>query len=227
METKTELTALPSYKEAVQVLKNEQKNTMPDEILSVFIEEQELMGKSKIAGKALRPGSMAPDFSLPNASGKIVALKDTLAQGNVVLTFYRGAWCPFCNLQLKGYQDILPQIEALGASLIAVSPMTPDNTLSIKEKHSLEFEVLSDVGNKASRQYGIVYDISQKVIDITLKLGLNTPSVFNGTDKWELPLPATFIIDRKGVIVNTFVEGDYTRRMEQLDILTILKQIQG
>jgi peroxiredoxin len=175
----------------------------------------------------LLPGAIAPQFELPNASGKLVALKDALSHGNVVLTFYRGTWCPFCNLQLKLYQDILSQIKSLGASLIAVSPMTPDNSLSFKEKHSLEFEVLSDIGNAVSSKYGIVYKVDKKAIEVTLKLGLDTPSVFNGTDKWELPLPATFIINDKGIIVHTFIEKDYTKRMEPEQILDILKQIKG
>src|SRR5271170_1883822 len=128
METKKESPVMPSYREQVQLLKKHQKETAPDEILSVFIREQLEMSQSEIGKDVLRPGSIAPQFELPNASGKLVALKDALAQGNVVLSFYRGTWCPFCNLQLKIYQEVLPQIKSLGATLIAVSPMTPDNS---------------------------------------------------------------------------------------------------
>jgi peroxiredoxin len=225
METKNELSTVNSYKEQVQILKAEQKKTAPDEILSVFIEEQHDMIQSEIGKNALRPGSVAPLFILPNAAGKLISLKDALAKGNVVLTFYRGTWCPFCNLQLRMYQEILPEIKALGASLIAVSPMTPDNSLTFKEKHSLEFEVLSDHGNVTSSKYGIVYTVLKKAIDVTLKMGVNTPSVFNDTDKWELPLPATFILDKEGVIIARFLDKDYTKRMEPKEILNILEQI--
>jgi peroxiredoxin len=227
METNNTTTPMPSYKEQVQILKNHQKSNAPDEILSVFIQEQQEMIQSEIGKNALQQGSKAPLFTLPNATGNLISLKDALSKSNVVLTFYRGTWCPFCNLQLKMYQDILPQIKSLGASLIAVSPMTPDNSLTFKEKNSLEFEVLSDHGNLVSSQYGIVYTVLRKAIDITLKMGQDTPSVFNGTDKWELPLPATFIINKEGVIVARFLDKDYTKRMEPQEIVDILKRIKA
>jgi peroxiredoxin len=224
METKNDLKGLSSFKEQAQQMTENSKNKTPDEILSIFNEERQELALSEIGKNAKQPGSMAPQFVLPNASSKPVSLKESLTYGNVVLTFYRGAWCPYCNLLLKMYQDILPQIKSLGASLIAVSPMTPDNSLSMKEKQSLQFEVLSDNENTIARQYGVVYNVNKKVIDFTLKSGLNTPAVYNGTDKWELPLASTFIINRKGVIISTFVGKDYAEGMEPQKILDILKQ---
>src|SRR5271156_421403 len=142
---------IPSFKEQVQVLKDQMKNAAPPEILAVFAKEAEELGSSDVAKNALKPGTAAPIFTLPDAIGNLISLKDALSKGNVVLTFYRGLWCPYCNLQLKLYQEILPQIKALNASLIAISPNTPDHSLSMKEKHSLEYEVLSDYDNQTAR----------------------------------------------------------------------------
>jgi len=224
METKT-LADIPSFKEQVDLLREQMKSAAPADILAVFSKEAEDLGLSGVEKNALKPGTVAPLFTLPNATGSLISLTDALSKGNVVLTFYRGLWCPYCNLQLKIYQEILPRIEALGVSLVAVSPNTPDNSLSMKERHALAYEVLSDSDNQIAKQYKIVFSQSDAVAAVGKKVGADIAS-FNGVDKREIPVPATFIIDRQGIIRFTFAKGDYTKRVEPqtvLDALATLK----
>ena len=141
-----------------------------------------------------------------------------------MLSFYRGEWCPYCNLQLHAYQELLPEISALGATLIAVSPQTPDHSLSMAEKHNLEFAVLSDEGNVVARQFGIVYqydDVSHKYFQ---DRGIDL-SRFNGDASWELPFPATYIIAQDGTITLAFVDVDFRHRLESSDLLAGLRSV--
>lgn len=177
-----------------------------------------------IAELALKPGSTAPDFSLPNALGRPVALADLLAKGPVVLAFYRGAWCPFCDMQLHAYQQILPQIQALGATLVAVSPQDADHSLSQAEKLALQFEVLTDKGNTIASQYGLVFSVEQPVRDVYHQLGFPLPA-FNADDTWSLPVPGVFIIDPSGAIRLSWADADFTHRMEPAELLAGLKRV--
>jgi peroxiredoxin len=219
------MTRPPSFKEQVDELKEQMKAAAPAEILAVFSKEAEDLGLSDVAKNALQPGTVAPLFTLPNATGSLRSLSDALGTGNVVLTFYRGIWCPYCNLQLKIYQEILPRIEAMGASLLAVSPNIPDHSLSMKEKHALSYEVLSDFDNQIAKQYKIVFSQSDAVADMGKKVGVDI-AAFNGVAKREIPVPATFIIDRQGIIRFTFANGDYTKRVEPQTVLDALASLQ-
>lgn len=179
---------------------------------------------SDIAKNALKTGDQATDFTLSNAVGKTVSLKDYLKKGPVVLSFYRGGWCPFCNLEFTALHNILPQIKALGATLIGISPETPDTSLSTIEKHQLKFEVLSDEGNEISAQYGLVMSVSEKMRPHYFKWGFDLPTL-NGDETYELPLPATYIIGTDGIITADYINKDYTQRMEPEDIIIALENM--
>jgi peroxiredoxin len=181
---------------------------------------------SGIAQQALGVGAQAPDFALPDSFGNPVALAELRAAGPVVLTFYRGAWCPYCNLQLQAYQRILPQIQASGATLVAVSPQLPDHSLSLIEKHALGFPVLSDSGNQIARQYGLVFPLDAATQQRYRDTGTDLVAL-NGDDSWTLPMPGSFIIDRTGVIRLAFVQADYTQRLEPTTILAALAALKG
>ena len=184
---------------------------------------EQIMGASD--GKnALTEGDTAKDFNLPNAKGGSTQLSDLLEQGPVVLSFYRGGWCPFCNLEFKSLHDILPQIKQLGATLIGISPELPDNSLDTIEKHNLQFEVLSDIGNKIADQYGLVMNVPEVIRPLYLEWGLDLPK-FNGEGTWELPIPATYVISRNGKIVSAYVNKNYTERMEPADIIKALETL--
>ena len=173
------------------------------------------------AGRALGVGDRAPDFALPGVDGETTRLSSLLARGPVVLTFYRGAWCPYCNTQLRDYQENLGEIRAAGASLVAISPQTPDSSLSMQEKNALTFPVLSDEGNLVSRDYGIVFKVDDETRERYEAVGIDLARS-NGTDTWELPVPATYVIDASGVIRAAFVEADYTQRASVRQILDAL-----
>ena len=196
------------------------KNSPPERTCA-WEEGIEEVRKSGILEKALKVGDRAPDFDLPNAAGKKVKLSELTARGPVVVTWYRGGWCPYCNIALRGFQKSLPEIRAAGASLVAISPETPDNTLSTAEKDHLEFEVLSDRGNQVARAYGLAYPIP-KVITAQMKGRLDLTK-HNGDDSNELPLGATYVIDREGVIRYAFVDGDYRKRAEPSGVLAALR----
>ena len=177
-----------------------------------------------ILASSLKEGDLAPSFTLPDALGHAVTLADVLEKGPVVLTFYRGEWCPYCNLQLHAYQAMLPEITALGASLIAISPQTPDHSLSMAEKHALSFAVLSDVGNRVARQFGVVFQYDEAARHFFADRGLDLAR-FNGDATWELPVPATYVIAPDGVIRLAFVDPDYRHRLEPAELLDGLRTV--
>lgn len=173
----------------------------------------------------LREGQTAPDFTLPDALGASVNLYEQLARGPVVLTFYRGGWCPFCNLQLRAYQSILPDIEAAGARLIALSPQRPDRALAQRDKEELRFPVLSDTNGQAAAGFRVLFEVQDYIQDImTNRLQVDLTD-YNGVDRWILPIPSTFVIDRSGVVRYAYVDPDFMRRMEPQDILEQLARL--
>jgi peroxiredoxin len=176
-----------------------------------------------LAKKALKTGDRAPAIVLGNVHGKTVNVGTQLKNGPVVVTFYRGGWCPYCNLELRAFQQILPDIKAAGASLVAISPEKPDDTLTTAQKNSLSFEVLSDVGQKVGRAFGLVYQFSDELKSAYGGFGLDVPSK-NGADEWALPISATYVIDRDGMIIYAYTDPDYRDRADPLDVLKVLKQ---
>lgn len=206
-----------------QIVNNFIAGLSPEAQQTVAKSFEEIMG-SEVGIKALKEGDTAINFNLPNAKGDQSQLSELLAQGPVVLNFYRGGWCPFCNLEFKSLHDILPQIKKLGATLIGISPELPDNSLDTIEKHKLQFEVLSDVGNKIADQYGLIMKVPEIIRPLYLDWGLDLPK-FNGEDTWELPIPATYVINRNGKIVSAYVNKNYTERMEPGEIINALETL--
>jgi peroxiredoxin len=196
----------------------------PPDVRAAMLRADIDLAASDIRERALRAGDIAPDYTLSDAHGAPVALHDLLARGPVVLSFYRGGWCPYCNLELRALQSILGDITRFGASLVAVSPQTPDESLSTAEKNALEFAVLSDAGSHAARGFGIAFDLAEHLRPIYARLGHALPDR-NGDDSWTLPLPATFVIDRDRTIALAFVDVDYRNRLEPTDILAALRAL--
>ncbi|MFI7411970.1 peroxiredoxin-like family protein [Streptomyces sp. NPDC049627] len=194
---------------------------LPAEARETMERAAQELADSGQAGRALTAGARAPLFSLPSATGRTVALQDLLERGAVVLTFYRGAWCPYCNLALRALQHHHDAITARGARLVAVSPQIPDESLSLTEKHDLAFDVLSDVGSDTAKQYGLAFDLPDDLAAVYDRFGFDLQRV-NGGHARTLPLPATYVIDRDGTIRWAFADADYTRRAEPADILTAL-----
>jgi peroxiredoxin len=194
---------------------------IPEEVREIMNRAGRQLADSGQATAALAVGAVAPDFTLPSATGGAVHLGELLAAGPVVLTFYRGAWCPYCNLTLRALQQHHDQITTRGARLVAVSPQIPDESLTLADKHALAFEVLSDVGSQVARQYGLAFDLPGDLAAVYDKLGVDLQRV-NGGHPRTLPLPATYVIAPDGVVGWSFVNTDYTLRAEPADILAAL-----
>ena len=180
------------------------------------------LAESGIVKNGLKVGATAPGFSLSDTHKAIVALSSVLAKGPAVVTFYRGGWCPFCDLQLRAYQGILPEIHKLGAELIAISPQTADYAQSDAEKKQLTFPVLHDAGNAVARKYGLVFRLSEVMQKLQQGFGNPLPK-FNGDDSWEVPMPGTFVLDRSGIVRLAHIDPNYLVRLEPAAILSALR----
>ncbi len=178
---------------------------------------------SGVLEQAIQKGEKAPDFVLTNATGDSITLYSYLKNGPVILTWYRGGWCPYCNITLAALQRNLDSFRFYGANLLALTPELPDKSLDTKEKHNLDFEVLSDVGNVVARQYGIVYKLDEKVAEMYRNSFDLT--AYNGDDSDELPLAATYVIDRDGTVAYAFLDADYRKRAEPSEILSVLRNL--
>jgi peroxiredoxin len=226
----------PEKKEETPKEKNDGPLTLQDEI-DAFVEKiiasvtpdvLELMKKatltlveSDITKEAIKTGDAAPAFTLPDAEGALVSSEDLYANGPLILTFYRGAWCPYCNMQLVAYEKYLEQFKAAGATLVAISPNLPDFTQAAVDKNDLKFPVLSDVKNVVAKQFQLVYQLDESLRPIYNAWGFDIPGQ-NGDDTYEIPLAATYIIDASGNVIYSFVDADYTKRAEPADLLAAL-----
>ncbi|MGO2291567.1 MAG: peroxiredoxin-like family protein [Pseudoalteromonas sp.] len=208
----------------IAAYEEQKKAKMPSDILDVMNQTTELLVSKHIADKALRIGDKVADFTLPDQNGKAIKLSNLLAKGPIVVSFYRGGWCPYCNLELKAFNALLPDFKAHGAELIAISPQLPDSSLDTVQKNALEFTVLSDVGNKIAEQFGLVFTLDERLKPIYAKLGLDLPKS-NGDDSYQLPLPSTYVINQRAEVAYAFVSEDYTQRAEPNDVLNLLKEI--
>jgi len=175
---------------------------------------------------ALKAGAKMPVFKLKDATGKTVGSGDLLKQGNLVIVFYRGSWCPFCNLYLRNLQKNLSQIKEAGGNLVAVSVENPDNSLTVAKKNKLDFTVLSDPNLSVARKFGIVYQMPKETDELYKSRGLDIAK-HNAMERSELPLSATYVINLKGEIVYAYLEPDYKKRAEPQMIIEALLKIKS
>jgi peroxiredoxin len=175
-----------------------------------------------IAASALTVGAKAAWFEVQDHDGKVVRSSDLLNRGWLVICFIRGRWCPFCVGQMEAMNLILPEIEQVGASLVAISPQTVKQSFFMHDHHKLRFPLLSDGGNKVARQFGLVYQVSAEQESVLRRAFVNLPFT-NGDDSWELPIPATFVLDRDGRIRSVSANEDYTERPEPAEIMAALR----
>lgn len=179
------------------------------------------VGLGKLARQV---GERAPAIVLPDVDGKEFDVSTLLTKGPVVVTFYRGGWCPYCNLELKAYQNVLPQILAAGANMVAVSPEKPDDTVTTAEKNALTFTVLSDIGQNVGKAFGLVYAFTDELKSVYDGFGLDIPAKNGLSDDWSLPLSATYVIGADGVILFADTGVDYRRRADPVDVLKVLQR---
>ena len=199
------------------------KKKAPLEIQEIMLKATKKLADQSISKNALKNGDAVPNIKLPNAVGKEVSLYETLEENDfAVVSFYRGVWCSYCNLELKALQEKNDELISLGAKLIAVSPQSPDASLTTKEKNELAFEVLSDNENVIAKEYGLVFSLAEELRPIYLSFNINIPAN-NDEDSYELPMPATYVINKNKEIIFSFVNEDYTKRCEPQDIVDAIK----
>jgi peroxiredoxin len=178
----------------------------------------------RLAENILPIGAKAPAFELPDHNGKVVLSSDLLAKGPLVLCFIRGRWCPFCVGQMEAMNLVLPEIEEAGATLIAISPQTVKQSFFMHDQHKLRFPLLSDGGNKVARQFGLTYRVPLLQEAVYRRAFVNLPFT-NGDESWELPIPATYIVDRDRTVLYASANEDYTERPEPSDIVSTLHRL--
>ncbi|MBI2301250.1 MAG: AhpC/TSA family protein [Armatimonadetes bacterium] len=207
--------------EALKARRDASKQRMPAEVRGVMEKAQSDLAASEIIERSLKVGAAMPSFKLPDATGKKVNSADLLRSGPLVVTFYRGGWCPYCNTALHYLQKELPKFQAAGTTLVAISPQLPDKSLSLAEKQALTFPVLTDAGNRVARKFGIVFELAPELRERYKGFGADL-SQWNGDSSYTLPLPATYVVDRLGILRWRFVDTDYTKRAEPADVLSAL-----
>lgn len=196
---------------------------IPPEVQSIMQDGFAELAGAGVGNLSLSVGDPAPEFTLTNKLGLPVHLSRFLEKGPVVLSFYRGGWCPFCNLELRALQAAMPELRAVGASLIAISPEIPDESLKTSGLHELSFPVLSDEGNAVARKFGLVFTLPAALRPIYEQFGIDLPRQ-NGDDSFTLPVPATYVIGADAVIRYAFVNIDYTQRAEPAEIIAVCKE---
>lgn len=176
------------------------------------------------AGRALKAGDRAPAFTLNDPEGKPVSSAELLARGPLIISFYRGVWCPYCNLELQALQETLPQFQELGASLIAISPQTAANSRKSQRQNQLGFPILSDTHNDVAAAFGLRFALPEYLVELYKKLKNDLPA-FNDDPAWTLPMPARYIVGSDGVIAYAEVNPDYTLRPEPDSMLPVLRKL--
>jgi peroxiredoxin len=171
--------------------------------------------------RALKAGEVAPSFTLPDSDGRMVSSRELLVHGPLLVTFYRGAWCLFCNLDLAALEGARSELEARGATLVAISPQTPANSRKVQRSKNLGFPILSDKGGALAASFNLRWTLPDYLREIHRQLGADLVA-FNGDDSWTLPMPARYVIGQNGVIAYAEVNADYTRRPEPSDMFAVL-----
>ena len=197
---------------------------VPEEIQAIHARAVTELEQSGISMRALQRGNKAPDFSLPDHTGNVIHTSRLLREGRVIICFFRGRWCPFCVGQLEAMNTAYEDIQKLGASLIAVLPQTAHQSSLMADQHRLHFPLLCDAGNNVARQFGLAYRVPEYQQEVYRRVFVNLPFV-NGDASWELPIPATYVVDRDGTVLYSFINPDYTERPEPADILHFLSQL--
>ena len=213
---------------------------VPAEVQAIHARVVSELQQSGITDSTLSPGSIAPEFELPDQSGKPVRSGDLLAKGPLLICFFRGRWCPFCVGQMEAMNALVPELEQFGASLVGISPQTIHQSFLMADQHKLRFPLLSDYGNAVARQFGLVYQVPEYQQEVYRRAFVNLPFI-NGEPSWELPIPATFIVERdltddhEGTqrkaltsrVIHHWVSADYTARPEPAELLEKLAQAAG
>jgi peroxiredoxin len=179
--------------------------------------------ESGAARRAKKAGDLAPSFSLKDPDGNVITSADLLKRGPLVLSFYRGVWCPYCNMELRALEAAKPEFDRYGASLVAISPQTAPNSRKSVRQNKLSFPILSDVKGKVGAAFGLRFNLPDYLVELYKQLKNDLPT-FNDDPSWTLPMPARYVIGQDGLILYSEVNPDYTRRLEPEDMIPVLQR---
>ena len=196
----------------------------PPEVVAVFHKSTAELIATGQATRALKAGDRAPAFRLPESEGATVASAELLAKGPLVVTFYRGAWCPYCNMDLQAIEAAATQIRSLGASLVAISPQTTASSRKFQRDNSLTFPILSDHGGEIAAAFGLRWRVQDELKAVMTGFKIDLAAI-NGEPSWTLPMPARYVIAPDGVIAYSEVNPDYTRRPDPSELLPTLQRL--
>ncbi|MBL8706087.1 MAG: AhpC/TSA family protein [Rhodospirillales bacterium] len=213
-----------SLRDALFDLAQSARARRPADVQAVIDAALDELNRSGIEATCLQRGETAPDFTLPAASGGAVSLEALLRHGPAVVAFYRGGWCPYCNLALRAMDALVAPLRGLGASLVAVAPQRIEAQRETVGEHALGFPLLADPGNRVARLFGLAYPMPDSLVMLYRSLGLDLAAA-NGSAAWELPLPATYVIARDGSVAEAYIDIDYTKRAEPADILAAVMRL--
>lgn len=212
---------MKNLEQKIEELNGNLAKQLPTEVLEVFGKSIQDLKAQDIEQSSIGTGKRFPDFILQNTNDETVALQELLKNGKVIVAFFRGSWCPYCNLELKALQDNLKQITDRNATLVAISPQTSDHSEALRNNHDLDFELLTDKDNAVAKQLGISFGLQDFVIPTYGSLGIDL-SEYNENANNELPIPAVFVIDTNGNITYRFVDTNY---MNRIDIQELIEQL--
>ena len=210
-----------TLKETLSEIKKGTAEKLPKEKMAIMEASTNLLIKESLSTKAIQTGEVLPSFQLPDVNNNNKSLK-SFKNKFLVISFYRGGWCPYCNMELKALQEILPELKKLDADLVAISPETPDNSLTTSEKNDLSFSVLSDIDNLYAKSLGLVFQMPEDLRELYHSFNLNV-EVHNGNKDYELPMPATYVLNEKREIIYSFTPEDYRDRLEPNTILEVIR----
>ncbi len=194
---------------------------IPGDVLQIMQQAGQEIASLGIENRALRSGDRCPEFRLKNAVGQEITSGQLLSKP-LVISFYRGVWCPYCNLEIRALSAALPEIRAHGAELVAITPQLPEKSEQQTSDSNIDFEVLSDIGNRVAQEFGLVFTLPESLRPVYQVWGVDLPE-YNGDQSFQLPVPATYIIDHDGIIRYHYVNSDYTRRLEPAIVVEQLR----
>ena len=203
--------------EKLQLIQKEMAQNIPVDILNAFGQSLQELIEQNLEDRALKVGDIAPDFTLPDAEGLPLSLYDTLQHNAVIISFFRGNWCPFCMAELTHYQEAINNNLVDSATVIAISPQSIHFNHDLKVQNNLEFRILSDKGNEIADKYGLVFTLQENIREIYKNMGADL-ELFNSDNTYKLPIPATYLIDKNKKIVFSSVSTNYMERADVCDI---------
>lgn len=214
-----------TFQDRLVNLKEKIESGLPDEAIHIMHNATKALEETGIEAAILKVGEKAPEFSLPDQNGQLVSSKELYQKGPIIITFYRGVWCPYCNLDLSNLKRYMNEFEAVNATLLSISPQIEKYNAQIVERQRLPFNLLSDLGNEVAEKFGLrwtMVDPLRSLYDNQFKINL---PIYNGENSWTLPMPARFLIDTEGIVRYAEAKADYTNRPNPDELIAVLKSI--